>query len=243
MAFRWSLYLLLSLWPVSVYLGARLFGAGRRAAGGRGRDVAVPGQRHRDRLRAARVRVDRVRGVDPAVGVDDAAAGVGAGLARDPQGSRLLRSGGADAADDRASFRDRIPGADPARALAVGGRRGRSLARVRRAAVLVAGSLVGDRVGDRAAAGAARLGGDERGSARHAARERVRRGTGARLARLRPAARSRPPAGRDAVRRRSGSHWPGAAAGGTRTRGRCWSHSRRACCCRSGGPRSDRWST
>lgn len=31
-AFRWSLYLLLSLWPVSVYLGARLLGAGRPTA-------------------------------------------------------------------------------------------------------------------------------------------------------------------------------------------------------------------
>ena len=31
-AFRWSLYLLLSLWPVSVYLSARLFGVGRPAA-------------------------------------------------------------------------------------------------------------------------------------------------------------------------------------------------------------------
>jgi hypothetical protein len=32
-AFRWSLYLLLSLWPISVYLSARAFGAGRGAAG------------------------------------------------------------------------------------------------------------------------------------------------------------------------------------------------------------------
>ena len=32
-AFRWTLYVLLSLWPVSVYLSARLFGAGRPAAG------------------------------------------------------------------------------------------------------------------------------------------------------------------------------------------------------------------
>ncbi|MGO9959356.1 MAG: hypothetical protein ACLP50_25850 [Solirubrobacteraceae bacterium] len=32
-AFRWTLYLLLSAWPVSVYVGARLFGAGRAAAG------------------------------------------------------------------------------------------------------------------------------------------------------------------------------------------------------------------
>jgi hypothetical protein len=31
-AFRWSLYLLLSLWPVSVFLSARAFGAGRPAA-------------------------------------------------------------------------------------------------------------------------------------------------------------------------------------------------------------------
>jgi Bacterial membrane protein YfhO len=31
-AFRWSLYLLLSLWPISVFLSARAFGAGRPAA-------------------------------------------------------------------------------------------------------------------------------------------------------------------------------------------------------------------
>ena len=31
-AFRWSLYLLLSLWPISVYLSARMFGAGRPAS-------------------------------------------------------------------------------------------------------------------------------------------------------------------------------------------------------------------
>jgi hypothetical protein len=33
-AFRWSLYLLLSLWPISIYLSARAFGAGRPAAAG-----------------------------------------------------------------------------------------------------------------------------------------------------------------------------------------------------------------
>src|SRR6202043_2912141 len=32
-AFRWTLYLLLSLWPISVYAAARLFGGGRWAAG------------------------------------------------------------------------------------------------------------------------------------------------------------------------------------------------------------------
>jgi hypothetical protein len=31
-AFRWSLYLLVSLWPISVYVSARVFGAGRPAA-------------------------------------------------------------------------------------------------------------------------------------------------------------------------------------------------------------------
>ena len=31
-AFRWSLYLLVSLWPISIYLSARAFGAGRPAA-------------------------------------------------------------------------------------------------------------------------------------------------------------------------------------------------------------------
>lgn len=31
-AFRWSLYLLLSLWPISVYASARLFGGGRAVA-------------------------------------------------------------------------------------------------------------------------------------------------------------------------------------------------------------------
>jgi hypothetical protein len=49
-AFRWTLYLLLSLWPISIYLAGRAFGAGRPAAGRLGRDVPVPGERHRGRL-------------------------------------------------------------------------------------------------------------------------------------------------------------------------------------------------
>ena len=32
-AFRWTLYLLLSVWPIAIYLSARLLGAGRPAAG------------------------------------------------------------------------------------------------------------------------------------------------------------------------------------------------------------------
>ena len=83
-AYRWALYLLLSLWPVSVYLGARLFGARRAAAGARVGDVAVPDEQDRDRLRAERVRVGRVRRVDPAVGVVDAPTRLGVQLARYP---------------------------------------------------------------------------------------------------------------------------------------------------------------
>ena len=101
-------------------------GCSGRAAGRRGvgRDVAVPGQRHRDRLRAARLRLDRLRGVDPAVGVDDAAAGVGLRLAGDPSRAATVFAAVAFVcADDRAALRDRVSRADPARALAVGGRR------------------------------------------------------------------------------------------------------------------------
>ena len=83
-AFRWSLYVLLSFWPVSVYLAARLFGADR--LGGRDllRDVAVPGERHRHRVRTARVCLDGIRSMDAALGIDDASPGVGLQLARDP---------------------------------------------------------------------------------------------------------------------------------------------------------------
>src|SRR6202034_3054664 len=43
-AFRWSLDLLLSLWPVSVYLSARAFGAGRPARRRQRRDGPISGQ-------------------------------------------------------------------------------------------------------------------------------------------------------------------------------------------------------
>ena len=83
-AFRWTLYLLLSLWPVSVYVCARLFGARRSAAAAARRDVAVSGQRDRDRLRAERLRLDWVRRLDPTVGIVHAATRLGVQLARDP---------------------------------------------------------------------------------------------------------------------------------------------------------------
>ena len=65
---------------------------GGPAGGGRfGRDGSVPGERHGGRLRAARLRVDGVRRLDAAVGVVDAAAGVGLELASDPRRARLPR--------------------------------------------------------------------------------------------------------------------------------------------------------
>ena len=81
-----------------------------QAGGGRfGRDGPVPGERHRGRLRAARLRLDRVRRLDAAVGVVDVAARVGLQLASDPRRARLPRSGAAHGAHRRAALRDRLP--------------------------------------------------------------------------------------------------------------------------------------
>ena len=83
-AFRWTLYLLLSLWPLSVYLAARLFGRRAMGGGGIGGDGAVPRQRHRGRLRTGRLPMERLRTLGTAVGDVHAAARVGPQLARDP---------------------------------------------------------------------------------------------------------------------------------------------------------------
>ena len=83
-----------------------------QAGGGRlGRDGPVPDERHRGRLRAARLRLDRLRRVDAAVGVVDAAARVGLQLARDPRRARLPPAVLLDRAHRRAALRDRLPGA------------------------------------------------------------------------------------------------------------------------------------
>ena len=173
----------------------------RRPAGRRrgGRDVSVPGEQERDRLRAERIRVDRVRRLDTAVGVADAAAGVGVQLASDPRRPAPVRRRRARVADDRAALRDRLPGAPPAAAVAV---RLRPVDRDERAAShdRRRRSPARGRVGDRAADRPAPMGRHQRGAARHRALRRLRRGAGARLAGLGAAARSRADSGRDGVR-------------------------------------------
>ena len=67
-AFRWSLYLLWSLWPISVYLSARAFGAGRPAAAASAAMapflMSATGVGYEQR----RLRMDGVRRLDAAVG-------------------------------------------------------------------------------------------------------------------------------------------------------------------------------
>ena len=112
-AFRWTLYLLLSLWPVSVYVAARLFGVRALGRGGVGRDVAVPRERDRDRLRAARVHLDRLRGVGAAVGIDDAAARVGLHAGGRSATAAASCPPSRSTALTRAALRDGLPGALP----------------------------------------------------------------------------------------------------------------------------------
>ena len=90
-AFRWSMYLLLALWPLAIYWSARLFGLGRWTAGAAaaGLSPAPVGGRHR--LRGHGLHLARLRRVDPAVGVVDAAARVGLHLPR--PATRVTRSG------------------------------------------------------------------------------------------------------------------------------------------------------
>jgi len=117
-AFRWSLYLLLSLWPLSVYLAARLFGIGRSAAA---ISAALPpfllspvgvGYEQRAYIWA------RVRSVDSVVGLVHPAACVVSQLAGDRPWLRLLRRDRVRIGHGRAALRDRLSGgpcADPQR--------------------------------------------------------------------------------------------------------------------------------
>jgi hypothetical protein len=226
-----------------VVAGQRLPGGppvrgGQGGRGRRGRDGPVPGERHRGRLRAARLRVDRVRRLDAAVGVVDAAARVGPELAGDPRRARLHRGGRADRAHRRAALRDRLPRARGAAHLAF---RGRPAARRPVAAGRGPPRRLAARVGvgDRPARAAAQLGGRQRAAARQRARERLRRAGRARLAGLGAAARPRPAARRDRVR---GGRARTGMAGVVRRRqrGPCWPRSRCACCWRPAAPRSGR---
>ena len=118
-AFRWTLYFLLSLWPVSIYLGARLFGSADGRRRGR-RNVAVPDQRDWGRLRAERLRLDGIRRLDTTVGVVHVTARMGAQLASDPQRPPPIRSRIAGFANDCPAFRDRLSRARPIAGVAVG---------------------------------------------------------------------------------------------------------------------------
>ena len=73
-AFRWSLYLLLVLWPLPVFVSARVFGLSRAAAAVTRGSVAVPRQCDRGGLRAQGLHLDRVRGMGATVGFVDTSA-------------------------------------------------------------------------------------------------------------------------------------------------------------------------
>ena len=199
-AFRWSLYLLLSLWPVSVYLAARLFGAGRPAA-------AASAAMSPFVVSATGIGYEQHAYVWTGFGVwTQLWASMTLPLAWG-LGWRAIRTGRyvfaavafvslTIALHFETGYLALIP-----LVLWPLVASGPLAARVRRAAVLVAGSLVATAWVIVPLLGAAGMGGDQRDSARHATRERVRRRPGARLALLRPVARSRPAPSRDAVRR------------------------------------------
>jgi hypothetical protein len=173
-AFRWSLYLLLSLWPISVYLSARAFGAGRPAA-------AASAAMAPFLVSATGVGYEQHAYVWTGFGVwtqlwasMDAAARVGLQLASDPRRARLPHSGPADRAHRRAALRDRLPGALGAARLAA---RRRQAARRPVAASRGPARRFAARggVGDRPAYRAAAVGGGQRAAAGHRTGQRLRR--------------------------------------------------------------------
>ncbi len=241
-AFRWTLYLLLSLWPLSVYLAARLFGTDRWAAGASAAMSPFL-------VSATGIGYEQHAYVWVGFGVwTQLWASLTLPLAWGfswraiREGRNVFAAVALVSLTHRAAFRDRIPGSAPAAPVAAG--RGR-------ADHHAAAPCRGDRrrfaarrcVGDRAVDRAARVGRDERDPSWDRAGQRLRGRPRARLARLRPAARSWTPAGRDAVRRGRPGACAALAAGRMPMRARWWSCLRRACCCRSAGPRSERWST
>ena len=198
-AFRWSLYLLLSLWPISVYVSARAFGAGRPAA-------AASAAMAPFLVSATGVGYEQHAYVWTGFGVWTQLwaswtlpLAWGFELASDPRRARLPQSGAAHRAHRRAALRDRLPGALGAARLAA---RRRQAARGPVAAGRGPPRRLAARVGvgDRPASGAAGVGGSQRGAAGHRTRQRLRRASGARLAGLGAAARPRPAAGRHRVR-------------------------------------------
>ena len=92
-----------------------------RRRGVSGGAVAVYGQRPGRWLRAAGVPVGGIRGVDPAVGLDDPSAGMGIELAGDSARTRLRAHGAGDLDHGRPALRDGVPGDPAAAAVAVDG--------------------------------------------------------------------------------------------------------------------------
>ena len=76
-AFSWTLYLLLSLWPVCIYFSGRLLGLGSVDVGSFGGDLTTVVQHHGLRLRGPELRGYRERRVVPTLGDVDTSLGVG----------------------------------------------------------------------------------------------------------------------------------------------------------------------
>ena len=236
-AFRWSLYLLLSLWPVSVYLCARLFGAGAaRAAAAAAMSPFL----------LSRIGIGYEQNAYVWVGFGvwtqlwasftlplawgfSWRASVDGRLASRP--SRSSRSQSRCISRPVTSRWSRCCCGRSSRA-------GRSSER--RQGRLVLGGFAARRgVGDRAADRAAGVGRDQRDPARDRARQRLRRRPRARVARHRPTARPRPDPGRDRCSPRSASCSRRALQADANARA-LWSRSGHACCSRSAGPPSGR---
>ena len=80
--YLWIQYLLLALWPISVYLAARLLDWEQVDCGGRGRRLAADRQRTRLRLRARQLHLAGVRRLLAAVGDVAASDRLGTDVAR-----------------------------------------------------------------------------------------------------------------------------------------------------------------
>ena len=90
--YLWFQYLMLALWPISVYLGARLAQLGAMA--GRGRGAALPAHHQRDRLRlrARELHVAGPRRVHPTLRDVAPTDRVGAHVARGLEGREVVRA-------------------------------------------------------------------------------------------------------------------------------------------------------
>ena len=173
-AFRWSLYLLLSLWPISVYLSARAFGAGRPAA-------AASAAMSPFLVSATGVGYEQHAYVWTGFGVWTQlwaswtlplAWGFSWRAIRDGRG--YFRAVLLHRAHRRAALRDRLPGALGAARLAARRRpAARRPAAASRGPARRFAARVG--VGDRPAARAARVGGRQRAAAGHGTGQRLRR--------------------------------------------------------------------